>query len=130
MSSKRQTQKKGDIALSKAIYDFTRLGYEVSLPITESATYDLIVDNGENLFRVQAKFLGETVKGVDMRRIHSNSKGYVVKRYKEGDYDWLYVYKDKGNTYISTDFILTQEYRPKEKDLIESHNVVSSNQRA
>ena len=28
---------------------------------------------------------------MDVRSIHSNSKGYVVKKARENDYDWLYV---------------------------------------
>lgn len=119
MDTKRKTQKKGDLALSKAIYDFTELGYDVSLPITESASYDLIVDDGCGVWRVQAKFLGETVPYVDMRKIHSNSTGYVVKKYKENDYDWLYVYKQNVASYVAKRFITTQSYTPKRSDLLE-----------
>ena len=41
--------------------------------------------------RVQCKFSGNAQKEVDLRRIHSNSGGYVVKRAAEDSYDWLYV---------------------------------------
>lgn len=116
--SKRETQRKGDIALSKAIYDFTELGYDVSLPVTESATYDIVVDDGNGLYKVQCKFCGENVPNVDMRRIHSNSKGYVVKQYATNDYDWLYVYKQNIDSYLVKSFITTQIYTPKESDLL------------
>jgi PD-(D/E)XK endonuclease len=42
---KRITQKKGDLAVSRAIFAFTKRGFDISLPITESAAYDIVVDN-------------------------------------------------------------------------------------
>ena len=86
----RETQRKGDIATTKAVATFTELGYDVSIPVTESAKYDLIVDDGNGLHRVQVKFTKN--KTVDLRMVHSNSKGYVVKKTKENEYDWLYVF--------------------------------------
>lgn len=85
----RETQRKGDIAVSQAIATFTKMGFDVSIPFTESAAYDLVVDTNEGLKRVQVRY---TSNGeVDLRRIHSNSKGYVVKKTKLNAYDWLYV---------------------------------------
>lgn len=90
----RDTQRKGDIAKAQAILHFTSLGYEVAVLLTESAPYDLIIDDGE-LHRAQVKFTSSAE--VDLRRIHSNSTGYVVKAYNEFDFDWLVVYNpDKG----------------------------------
>ena len=94
----RTTQKKGDIATAKAISLFTSLGYDVSLPLTESAAYDLIVDDQNRLYRVQVKY--STNKMVDLRRIHSNSKGYVVKKYVASSYDWLYVLRGDGKQFL------------------------------
>ena len=85
----RITQRKGDIATAQAIATFTRLGYDVSVPITESARYDLIVDTPDGLKRVQVKYSSRNI--VDVRSIHSNSHGYVVKKANGDDYDWLYV---------------------------------------
>jgi hypothetical protein len=94
--SVRTTQRKGDIATARAIATFTAMGYDVSIPLTESAAYDLVVDDGEELVRVQCKFANHPRRQVDLRRIHFNSAGYVVKRTQEGAYDWLYVL-DGGN---------------------------------
>lgn len=94
----RTTQRKGDIAVSQAIARFTRMGYDVALPLTESASYDLIVDTGEALKRVQIRY--SSVKEVALRRIHSNSKGYVVKKTKTNAYDWLYIFKNTGEEYL------------------------------
>ena len=72
----RATQRKGDIATATTIATFTRLGFDVALPLTESASYDLIVDDGEN------------------------STGYVVKRVEANSYDWLYVLRPGGAEYL------------------------------
>ena len=85
----RITQRKGDLATAKAIATFTQMGYDVLIPITESAPYDIVVDTSEGLKRIQVKYSSD--KKVDLRNIHSNSNGYVVKKAKQNSYDWLYV---------------------------------------
>lgn len=94
----RTTQCKGDIAVSQAIARFTKMGYDVALPLTESAHYDLIVDTSRVLKRVQVRY--SSVREIALRRIHSNSKGYVVKKTKANAYDWLYIFKNSGEEYL------------------------------
>ena len=94
----RTTQRKGDIALAQAIATFTKLGYDVLLPLTESAAYDLAVDTGTSIVRVQAKFTSS--KQVDLRNIHSNAQGYVVKKTIKNAYDWLYVLGVNNKQYL------------------------------
>jgi hypothetical protein len=94
----RSTQRKGDIATARAVATFTALGWDVSIPLTESAAYDLIVDSGDGLHRVQCKYVSG--RDVDLRRIHSNAQGYVVKPGLEGAYDWLYVMRPDGSEYL------------------------------
>lgn len=97
----RETQRKGDLAVAKAIHSFTAMGYDVATLITESAAYDLIVDTGEGLFRAQVRYWGGGVgSAVDLRRVHSNSQGYVVKKTRPGAYDWLYVLTADGKEYL------------------------------
>lgn len=94
----RETQRKGDIAVSQAIASFTKKGWDVALPFTESAAYDLIVDIDGELKRVQVRYVSGDC--VDLRRVHSNSKGYVVKKSKPNAYDWLYILKANGKEYL------------------------------
>lgn len=94
----RSTQRKGDIAVSQAVATFTKKGWDVSLPLTESAAYDLIVDVVGELKRVQVKFT--SAKEVDLRGIHSNSNGYVIKKSKENSYDWLYILNNQGDEFL------------------------------
>lgn len=94
----RNTQRKGDIAVSQAVASFTKLGYDVAIPLTESAAYDLIVDAEQHLYRVQVRYTNSGE--VDLRRIHSNSGGYVVKKTRPDAYDWLYVLTGHGEEYL------------------------------
>jgi PD-(D/E)XK endonuclease len=41
----RATQRKGDIATARAVATFTEMGFDVAIPLTESAAYDLVVDD-------------------------------------------------------------------------------------
>lgn len=76
--------------------------------MAESAEYDLVVDTHDGLFRVQCKYLGGVRREVDLRRIHSNSQGYVVKAYTNQSYDWLYVYSPVNGEYLCRFFVTTQ----------------------
>jgi hypothetical protein len=94
----RTTQYKGDVAVTTAIATFTRLKMDVALPITESAAYDIVVDYEGKLYRVQVRYTGSLE--VELRRIHSNSTGYVIKKTKKNAYDWLYVLDSGGKEYL------------------------------
>lgn len=113
----RTTQRKGDTAVAQAIATFTMLGFDVSVPLTESAAYDLIVDTGTEIKRVQVRFISG--KQVDLRRVHSNSKGYVVKKIVSVVYDWLYVLHQDGSEYLFKNcFTRRRSLNPTEKNLI------------
>ncbi len=91
----------------------------MSLPVTESAAYDLIVDISSGLFRVQVRFASNIHGEVDLRRIHSNSQGYVVKKITEVSYDWLYILKSTGEEYLIKECKPgRRSIRPKIEDLI------------
>lgn len=94
----RETQRKGDIAVSQAIATFTKLGYDVALPLTESAAYDVLVDDGSRIYKVQVRFSSE--RDVELRRIHSNSRGYVIKKINVPSYDWLYIFRPTGEEFL------------------------------
>ena len=94
----RTTQRKGDTALTQCIATFTKLGYDVLIPLTESAPYDAAVDLGSTIIRIQIKF--SSSNEVDLRNIHSNATGYVVKKTKKNSYDWLYVLHQSGTEYL------------------------------
>lgn len=51
MNSKQQ----GDVGVAMAIAYYTKEGFGVSVPLTDNLRYDLIVDDGGKLLRVQVK---------------------------------------------------------------------------
>lgn len=99
----RYTQRKGDIAVSRAIATFTKMGYDVLLPLTESTTYDLVIDKDNSLHKIQVKYSNDKNGDIDLRNIHSNSKGYVIRKYKQNDFDWLYVLDGNNYEYLIKD---------------------------
>lgn len=54
-SERRSTKKIGDISEAHVIAAFTKRGYKVLLPFGEDHRYDLVIDDGEKLSRVQVK---------------------------------------------------------------------------
>lgn len=73
------------------------------VPLTESAAYDIVVDIEGELKRVQCKYCGSDNNEVGLRRIHSNSKGYVVNKYEVNSYDVLYVLRKDGEEFLFTE---------------------------
>ena len=113
----RLTQKKGDSAVAQAIATFTRLGHDVLIPLTESAPYDLAIDTNEGIKRLQVRFT--STNEVDLRRIHSNSRGYVIKKTKHNSYDWLYILDQDGKEYLIKDCLVgRRSIKPIEKYLL------------
>ena len=109
----RDTQRKGDLAVAQAIATFTKLGYDVGLPITESAAYDILVDDDNDVHRVQVRYSGG--KEVELRRIHSSSTGYIVKKTKPGAYDWLYILMADNREYLIKECLeARRSIRPKD----------------
>lgn len=50
------SKKQGDVGMCYAIAYYSRLGWTVSIPITDSQDYDLLVENTDNnILKVQVK---------------------------------------------------------------------------
>lgn len=102
----RETQKKGDLGVALAIAKLTQLGYDVSVPLSESAAYDLLADTPNGIKRIQVRYT--TKNGVGLRRIHSNAAGYVVKRKVQGSYDWLIIVRSDGKIFLIEEASITK----------------------
>ena len=97
------SKKQGDIGMCYAIAYFSKMGYTVSIPITDSQDYDLIIDNG-TLLKVQVK----TTRCKDSRGIYQvalktcggNRSGYTIKKFSENSSDLLFVLDNDGNMYL------------------------------
>lgn len=90
---KNHTNIKGNVSESAALNAFSKAGFIVSVPFGNGAPYDLIVDTGKRLLKVQVKtgrlregcvlFAAQRING------HHGTKRY---RYGEGEIDLFAVY--------------------------------------
>jgi hypothetical protein len=90
------TKKQGDIGVMQAIFWYTKQGFQVSKPLTDSTRYDLIVDKNGKLFKVEVKTTFTKTKynipKVSLRTNGGNqSWNKLVKKVNIKDADILFV---------------------------------------
>ena len=51
-------KQKGNLAIASAIKHFVSIGYTVSIPLADTAKYDLVVEHGGVFLAVQCKYAG------------------------------------------------------------------------
>lgn len=87
--------RQGDIGEARAIYEYTRLGYVVLRTIFDSAKYDLVVDDGNSLKRVQVKtsYNQKSHGGfeVSLKTSGGNTKVNTIHPRSDDDYDIVFV---------------------------------------
>ena len=102
-------KKQGNLGVARAVYEYTRMGYTVLAPLSDSDKYDLVVDNGSQLLKVQVKTTRHKTKQYgDKKAVRT---GYQVQLYTSGgnrrkhtailrqdtDYDLLFVLAEDGS---------------------------------
>lgn len=91
--------RQGDIGEAQAILEYTKLGYQVSRTLFDSAKYDLIIDDGEKLQRVQVRtstFKKPCSKNawrwaVGLKQTGGNTRVNTIRHRQDNDYDILFV---------------------------------------
>lgn len=85
---------KGNVAELAIATEAANLGLSVLKPLTEHETYDLALDLGERIWRVQCKWatLKDRVVHVHVGRCRTSKRGYVRTTYQAGDLDALAAY--------------------------------------
>ena len=97
---------KGNMALGNAIAYFTKEGYTVSIPLTYTQEYDLVVDIDGKLKKVQCKFTSIKEKSgsyrIDVRvRGHKNVHGdYYCKMMDCNKVDYIYALTENMDSYF------------------------------
>jgi hypothetical protein len=98
----RNSKQQGDFGLSSAINYFCHQGYTVSIPLTDSQPYDLIIDK-EKLFRVQVKTTSskrdEKHFVVNLRTMGGNQKKFWCRNMDKSSVDILFVLTSEGVRY-------------------------------
>jgi hypothetical protein len=97
-------RRQGDIGVGAAIAWFAEHGYHICVPLFESQPYDLVVDDGKRLQRVQVKTT--TAKSpygryhVELRTLGGNQSYHTVKHFDSSRIDLLFVLTDGGDRYV------------------------------
>lgn len=94
-------KRQGNLGVARAIYEYARLGYTVLAPLSDSDKYDLVVDDGEFLKRVQVKTTtSPSCSGgwnVGIKTTGGNRKINTIKYRQKGDYDLLFILAASGD---------------------------------
>jgi hypothetical protein len=98
-------KQKGNLAVASAIKHFVSAGYTVSIPLTDTARYDLVVERDGTFLAVQCKYAGyEGHPGVFSVPLYvcggNRSAGNRRLRYREGDFDLLFVLCANSRMYV------------------------------
>ena len=102
---------KGNIALGNCIQFATQNHFIVSLPLTDAQDYDIIVDDGHTLLKVQVKYtssLSDSGKYIVDTRVrgHINAQGeYYVKQDVQQPDLYFVTTADNINYFIPYGFI-------------------------
>lgn len=98
------TKKLGDIGVARAINRFAQLGWTVSIPITDSQDYDLVVEFPEHgLCKIQAKYssqLSPSGSYAVQIGIRGGTKGSVWKHGDTVIFDYLFIATSDGNDWL------------------------------
>ena len=100
----QNSKRRGDAGLGLAIAWFTATGYKVSIPLTDSQDYDLIVEADGKLHRVQVTTCSQKQKSgnyvVELRTVSYGGKDYNIKHFDSNAIDYLFVITDNGCKYL------------------------------
>ena len=100
-AQKRNTKLKGDVSELRVAAALIEAGYAVSKPFGENQRYDLVIDDGEKLARVQVK-TGRLRSGVVLFNCSSAHahRGRPARPYR-GEVEYIAVYcPDTGKVYV------------------------------
>lgn len=94
----------GDIGEARAIYEFTKMGYTVCKPLSEGNKYDLVVDTGAELKKVQVKTTTQKtpfdIFKVGLKTSGGNKTCFTKRKREKSDYDILFILAEDGSVWI------------------------------
>lgn len=108
LKSQKNTKKQGDVGLGIAIAYFCKEGFNVSIPLTDSQEYDLVVENDGNLKKVQVKTTSfKTEYGiyqVMLKTCGGNKSSNTIKNFDPEKVDLLFVVNELNEQYLIPTF--------------------------
>ncbi len=105
MLNSKNSRKQGDIGLGNAIAYFASRGWTVCIPLTDNQHYDLIVDDGNKLNRIQvktSKCINENkTYDVELRTMGGNRSGIgKTTLFDPKKLEYVFVLTNNGNRYL------------------------------
>jgi hypothetical protein len=97
------TRLQGDAGMGIAIAYFSRIGVRIGIPLTDSQPYDLMIDDGGSLARVQVRTT--TVREgrsyvVGLKTVGGNKTQLITKVFDPSAYEWLFVVCGDATAYL------------------------------
>ena len=98
-------KQKGNLAIASAIRHFVSVGYTVSIPLSDTAKYDLVVEKDGTFQKVQCKYAGHE-RNPDIFSVPlyvsggNRSAGNRRVKYQQGDFDILFALCANGRVYV------------------------------
>jgi hypothetical protein len=97
------SKQKGNAGIGAAIAYFTRQGYNILIPLTDSQDYDIVVDMDGLLNKVQVKYTTSKAPSgnyiIPLRSI-SGTSGKTYKTIIETDIDYLFCVTQDNDQYL------------------------------
>ena len=97
---KHHTKTKGDLGVLKAQCDLYEKGYDILIPLTEHAPFDLVIHKNGEFDRVQVKYISlenENTIRLKIGSSWSDKKGKHFKLYNRNDLDIFCIYCPNTN---------------------------------
>lgn len=90
------SRKQGDVGLGYAIAYFTKMGYTVSIPLTDNQKYDLIFEENNELKKVSIKTSRQWNKlkkylKVTLKTSGGNKSGHKIIYFNKNEVDYLFI---------------------------------------
>jgi len=124
------TKDKGDISEQKIILDLIQSGYSVSQPVGDNDRYDLILDVGGELYRVQVKTARVDGNSIVFRcdSTYYGKDGSVKSQYTNEQIDMFAAYcpETKDIVYVDVDDAPKTAMRLREESDSARSNVIES----
>lgn len=95
----KNPNQQGNVGMCYAMAYYSKLGWTISVPITDSQDYDIIVDTGEDLFKVQIKTTNYLDDGVYSCSLRTSTRAGDIKDFENNSSNLLFVLTGSGDCY-------------------------------
>ena len=88
----------GNSSESIVLSAYIQAGYTVSIPFGSGACYDLLVDNGYKIYKIQVKTAWISRSAITYTCLRRQPEGKIRRPYKNGEIDYVIAYCPANNS--------------------------------